>query len=64
MPVQNMGKTDSVPRGKWTTANQEVPKGIYLQLHVTAPQTMVLAKVATTLKQMQDNSNKIYYGFR
>ena len=54
MPVQNMGKTDSVPRGKWTTANQEFPKGIYLQLHVTAPQMMVLAEVATTSEQMQD----------
>ena len=37
MPVQNMGETDSVPRGEWTTADQEFPKGIYLQLHVTAP---------------------------
>ena len=48
MPVQNMGKTNSVPSGKWTTANQEIPEGIYLQSHVTAPQMMVLAKVATT----------------
>ena len=57
MPVQNMGETDSVPRGKWTTADQEVPKGIYLQLHVTAPRMMVLAEVATTSEQMQD---KVY----
>ena len=54
MPVQNMGETNSVPRGEWTTADQEVPKGIYLQSHVTAPQMMVLAKVATTSEQMQD----------
>ena len=31
MPVRNIGKTDSVPSGKWTTANQEFPEGIYLQ---------------------------------
>ena len=37
MPVQNMGKTNSVPRGEWTTADQEFPEGIYLQFHVTAP---------------------------
>ena len=54
MPVQNMGKNNSVPSGEWTTANQEVPEGIYLQTHVTAPQIMVLAKVATTSEQMQD----------
>ena len=54
MPVQNMGETDSVPRGKWTTADQEFAKGIYLQLHVTALQMMVLAEVATTSEQMQD----------
>ena len=52
MPVQNMGKTDSVPSGEWTTADQEFPEGIYLQSHVTATQMMVLT-----------NSNKIYYGF-
>ena len=54
MPVRNMGETDSVPRGEWTTVNQEVPEGIYFLLHVTAPQMMVLAKVATTSEQMQD----------
>ena len=58
MPVQNMGETDSVPRGKWATANQEVPEGIYLQSHV--PRMMVLAKVATG---QSGYSNKIYYGF-
>ena len=49
-----MGKTDSIPRGEWTTADQEFPEGIYLQLHVTAFRMMVLAKVATTSEQMQD----------
>ena len=37
MPVRNMGKTDSVPSGEWITADKEVPEGIYLQSHVTAP---------------------------
>ena len=49
-----MGKTYSVPSGKWTTADQEVPEGIYLQSHVTTPQMMALAEVATTSEQMQD----------
>ena len=54
MPVRNIGETDSVPSGEWTTADQEFPKGIYLQSHVTAPRMMVLAEVATTSEQMQD----------
>ena len=54
MPVQTWARPTVSPSGEWTTANQEVPEGIYLQLHVTAPQMMVLAKVATTSEQMQD----------
>ena len=54
MPVRNIGETDSVPSGEWTTANQEFLEGIYLQSHVTAPRMMVLAEVATTSEQMQD----------
>ena len=31
MPMWNIGETDSVPSGEWTTANQEFSEGIYLQ---------------------------------
>ena len=66
MPARRTDANENMSRGDWSEPAKEVPEGIYLQSHVTAPRMMVVAEVATTSAQMLDQKatvTKFIMGF-